>query len=188
MAAKGQEVKDHVLYDRAGRPVALSSMFARHGHLVILHNMGRHCPNCTLWGDEFNGMLKHLEKVTGFCIVGPDDPKTQAAYRRERGWRSRLYSAQGTSFIRDLGFEDEKGNAQPGVSVLAKKRGTLTVVKQVNVMRDGDCPSVLEVFWMIPGVKTSDVAWTNRRPRATRSHGQAARTARRAGHRRGDVR
>jgi hypothetical protein len=36
-------------------------------------------------------------------------------------------------------------------------------VRQVNVMRDGDCPSVLEVLWMIPGAKTSEIAWTRRR-------------------------
>jgi hypothetical protein len=82
-----------------------------------------------------------------------------AAYRKQRGWRCKLYSAQGSTFIRDLGFEDEEGKAQPGVSILVKKQGAVRVVKQVNVMRDKHCPSVLEVFWMLPGVKTSDVAW-----------------------------
>ena len=159
MAQTLEQVKDYTLYDQAGKEVKLSAMFGRHDHLVVLHNMGKSCPNCALWGDEFNGMLKHLEKVTGFCVVGPDDPKTQAAYLKERGWQCKLYSAQGTSFIRDLGFQDEKGKAQPGVSILEKKNGTLRVVKQVNVMRDEHCPSVLEVFWMLPGVETSDVAW-----------------------------
>ena len=159
MAQTLEQVKDYTLYDQAGKEVTLSAMFGKHDHLVVLHNMGKSCPNCALWGDEFNGMLKHLEKVTGFCVVGPDDPKTQAAYRRERGWQCKLYSAHGTSFIRDLGFQDEKGKVHPGVSILEKKNGTLRVVKQVNVMRDKHCPSVLEVFWMLPGVETSDVAW-----------------------------
>ncbi len=159
MAETMQPVKDYTLYDQAGHGVPLSTMFGRHDHLVVLHNMGQHCPNCALWGDEFNGMLKHLERVAGFCVVGPDDPQTQAAYLKARGWRSRLYSAKGTSFIRDLGFEDEEGQAQPGLSILEKRDGALRVVQQVNVPRDNDCPSVLEVFWMIPGVKTSDVAW-----------------------------
>ena len=155
-----EQVKDHILYDQSGQEVPLSTMFGGHERLIVLHNMGKSCPNCALWGDEFNGMLKHLEKVAGFCVVGPDDPKTQAAYLKDRGWQCRLYSAKGTSFIRDLGFEDDQGKAQPGVSILERKEGVVTVVKQVNVMRDKHCPSVLEVFWMLPGVETSDVAWT----------------------------
>ncbi|MBI2162262.1 MAG: DUF899 family protein [candidate division NC10 bacterium] len=159
MAQAVETVQDYTLYDQAGHGVKLSAMFGRHELLVVLHNMGKHCPNCALWGDEFNGMLGHLEKVAGFCVVGPDDPKTQAAYLKARGWQCRLYSAQGTSFIRDLGFEDDKGKAQPGVSILARDNGALRIVKQVNVARDKHCPSVLEVFWMLPGVQTADIAW-----------------------------
>ena len=153
-----EQVKDYILYDQAGQEVPLSTMFGGHERLIVLHNMGKSCPNCALWGDEFNGMLKHLEKVAGFCVVGPDDPKTQAAYLKDRGWQCRLYSAKGTSFIRDLGFEDDQGKVQPGVSILERTEGVVRVVKQVNVMRDKHCPSVLEVFWMLPGVETSDVA------------------------------
>lgn len=160
MARAVQQMKDYALYDQGGKEVRLSTVFGRHDHLVVLHNMGKSCPNCALWGDEFNGMLKHLEKVTGFCVVGPDAPEVQAGYLEERGWHCKLYSAKGTSFIRDLGFEDEKtGKPQPGVSILEKKNDALRVVKQVNVMRDKHCPSVLEVFWMLPGVETSNVAW-----------------------------
>ena len=159
MAQAMERVKNYTLYDQAAKGVKLSTMFGAHDHLVVLHNMGKSCPNCALWGDEFNGMLRHLEKVAAFCVVGSDDPKTQAAYLKQRGWQCKVYSAQGTSFIPDLGFEDKKGKAQPGVSILEKKNGALRVVKQVNVMRDKHCPSVLEVFWMLPDVKTSDVAW-----------------------------
>lgn len=159
MDKRNRTVPDYTLYDNEGQPTTLSSLFGTHEHLVVLHNMGKGCPNCALWGDEFNGMLDRLEKVTAFCVVSPDDPKTQKVYARQRRWKARLYSARGTSFIKDMGFEDRKGNPQPGVSVLTKKNGRLRMVKQVNVMRDRDCPSVLEVFWMLPGVETSDVAW-----------------------------
>lgn len=154
-----QLTKDYTLRDNEGRQVQFSSFFGKHDYLVVLHNMGKTCPNCALWGDEFNGMLRHIEKVAAFCVIGPDDPETQKTYVKERGWNSPLYSAQGTSFIKDFGFEDEKGNAQPGVSVLQKKNGTLALLQKVNVMRDKKCPSVLEVFWMLPGVKTVELAW-----------------------------
>ena len=104
-------------------------------------------------------MLEKLEKVTAFCVVGPDDPATQASYASGRGWRSRICSAEGTSFIKDMGFEGEKGDAMPGVSVLKKTNGTIAVTEQVNVMRDSRCPSVLEVFWMLDGTETSKVAF-----------------------------
>ncbi|MSO88553.1 MAG: hypothetical protein EXQ89_01010 [Rhodospirillaceae bacterium] len=104
-------------------------------------------------------MRKSLEKAASFCIVGPDEPKAQAIYAKKRGWSSRFVSAKGTSFIKDMGFEGEAGDPQPGVSVLKRTKSGISIVKHVNVMRDGDCPSVLEVIWMLPGVKPADIAW-----------------------------
>ena len=158
MAKQRTEIVDYELRDGEG-PVKLSSLFGDHDQLVVLHNMGKSCPNCALWGDEFNGMLDKLERVTGFCIVGPDDPTTQADYASKRGWRSRICSADGTSFIKDLGFENEKGAAMPGVSVFEKSKGTVALVDQISVMKDNRCPSVLEVFWMLNGTETSKVAF-----------------------------
>src|SRR4030067_284025 len=128
MGKASKRVEDYVLYDQAGKGVKLSRMFGRHDRLVVLHNMGKSCPNCALWGDEFNFMRQRIAQVAGLCIG-------------------------------DVGFENKKGNAQPGASILEKKNGALRLVKQVNVMRDKHCPSVLEVFWMLPGVDTSKVAW-----------------------------
>jgi predicted dithiol-disulfide oxidoreductase (DUF899 family) len=158
MARKQRVVTDHSLRDRRGR-IKLSRLFGRRRHLVVLHNMGKDCPNCALFGDEMNGVLRHLERAAAFCVVGPDDPRTQARYARGRGWKSRMASAEGSDFIRDMGFQHKDGGAQPGVSVLEKKGGRIRLLNQVNVMRDGRCPSALEVLWMIPGVKPADLAW-----------------------------
>jgi len=157
MARKSKAIDNHSLRTLGGA-TRLSRLFGRHKHLVVLHNMGEHCPNCAIFGDEYNGRRKHLERVAGFCIVSPDDPKTQAAYARKRGWKAKMCSGQGSNFIKALGFEGKEGDAQPGVSVLAKSRGAISLVDQVNVMKHGRCPSVLEVLWMIPGVKPSDLA------------------------------
>ena len=156
---KAKVVKDYTLHDNDGAPVGLSSIFGEHDILVILHNMGKDCPNCALWGDEFNGMRKHLENQAAFCVVGPDDPKTQKRYVRERGWKTKLYSAHGTPFIKDLGFEQD-GAPTPGVSVLRKRKDRrIEIVKQIDVTKDGRAPSVLEVFWMTPGVNVEHLAW-----------------------------
>jgi predicted dithiol-disulfide oxidoreductase (DUF899 family) len=144
-------VQDYALRASSGEQVRLSEAFGDKDHLVVLHNMGEHCPNCALWGDEYNGMRQTIQRLAGFAIIGPDETEAQARYKTRRGWDSPLLSARGTSFIKDLGFEGDDGGAQPGVSILAKKDGEISVVKQVNVMRDRDCPSVLEVIWMVPG-------------------------------------
>lgn len=155
-----QVITDHTLYDNSDKEVRLSQLFGQHNTLIILHNMGKQCPNCALWGDEFNGMLKHLKKQTSFCIVGPDAPAIQRQYVKERGWTAGLFSAKGTSFIKDLGFEGEDGAATPGVSILSKGNdGEITIVQQCQVDRDGRAPSVLEVLWMTPGVVVDQIAW-----------------------------
>ena len=45
-------MKDHILYDQSGQEVPLSTMFGGPERLIVLHNMGKSCPNCALWGDE----------------------------------------------------------------------------------------------------------------------------------------
>ena len=157
---KPKQIKDYVLTNNNGRKVKITTMFGGHNTLVVLHNMGEHCPNCALWGDEFNGMLKHLEKVTGFVVISPDDPKTQKAYATKRGWKVKLYSAAGTSFIKDMGFQSKDGIAMPGISILEKSRdGKMTVRKQCGLDSDGHAASVLDVFWMLPGMDTEKIAF-----------------------------
>src|SRR4030067_350730 len=113
MGKASKRVENYVLYDQAGKGVKLSRMFGRHDRLVVLHNMGKSCPNCALWGDEFNFMRKRIAQAAGLGIGGPDDPATQAAYRKSRGWQCRLLSARGTSVVRGPGVEDKKGYPPP---------------------------------------------------------------------------
>ena len=120
MAKEPREIDDVELTDSEGA-VSLSSLFGDHEQLVVLHNMGKSCPNCALWGDEFNGMLHQLERVSGFCVIGPDDPATQADYAAGRGWRSRICSADGTSFIKDMGFENDQGGAPRNLGALQER-------------------------------------------------------------------
>ncbi len=161
MASAPQRViEDYTLLNNEGKPVRLSDLFGGRGHLVILHNMGKGCPNCALWGDEFNGMLKQIETAAAFCLIGPDDPKTQKSYVRKRRWKAKLYSAQGSTFIKDMGFEDEEGGAEPGISILERgKDGKLQLIWQVNVTRDERAPSVLETLWEIPTAKMAELAF-----------------------------
>lgn len=67
--------KDYSLKDWNGRDVKLSRLFGKNNDLILVHNMGRQCPYCTLWADGFNGLVKHLEDRASFVVVSPDPPE-----------------------------------------------------------------------------------------------------------------
>ncbi|MDE2817636.1 MAG: DUF899 family protein [Chloroflexota bacterium] len=113
-------------YELAGPDgsVKLSAMFGDKSDLIVVHNMGSGCPYCTLWADGFNGVLSHLESRAAFVVVSPDAPEVQQRLAGKRGWRFRMVSAEGTTFIEDMGFGSEEehydSHAMPGVSAFHK--------------------------------------------------------------------
>ena len=113
-------MKDYELVSVEG-PVRLSDTFGDKDDLILVHNMGAGCPYCTMWADEFNGVLQHLQSRAAFVVVSPNNPKVQQNLARKRGWRFQMYSAEGSEFIGDMGFqqedEDYMSGYQPGVSV-----------------------------------------------------------------------
>lgn len=119
-----EEVRDYVLRGADGSAVRLSELFGDERDLILVHNMGRGCPYCTLWADGFNGVLPHLENRAAFVVVSPDAPEVQQEFASSRGWRFRMASSVGTSLAKDLGFETEhegKPFALPGCSTLRKR-------------------------------------------------------------------
>ena len=115
-----EPVEDYELEGPNGA-AKLSAMFGDKSDLILVHNMGSGCPYCTMWADEFNGVLHHLESRAAFVVVSPNHPKVQQDIAKKRGWRFRMYSAAGTAFIEDMGFGSEQehydSHAMPGVSV-----------------------------------------------------------------------
>jgi predicted dithiol-disulfide oxidoreductase (DUF899 family) len=123
-----QEVQDYTLQTQKG-PVRLSEFFAGKQDLIVIHNMGRGCTYCTLWADGFNGVHQHLENRAGFVVVSPDTLEIQREFAESRGWKFRMASGQGSTFIEDMGFKNEKG-WMPGVSTFTKdKEKILRVAK-----------------------------------------------------------
>ncbi|HEY6803366.1 MAG TPA: DUF899 family protein [Pyrinomonadaceae bacterium] len=116
-----EEVSDYQLQDLEGRQAPLSSLFGDHKSLILVHNMGRDCSYCTMWADGFTGLLPHLESRAAFVLTSPDKPEEQKEFVRSRGWNFPVYSAAGTTFIDDMGFNDEKEGLMPGVSVFTKE-------------------------------------------------------------------
>lgn len=123
------DVKDYTLKDKDGKDIRLSEMFADKNHLILVHNMGRACSYCTMWADGFKDTYKEIEKKAPFVLVCPDSPEVHKSFADSRGWEFKSYSAAGSDFIYDMGYDfikDGKHNYWPGVSVFEKdKEGSI---------------------------------------------------------------
>ncbi len=114
------EVPDYELSDPDGAALHLSDLFGAKEELILVHNMGRKCPYCTMWADGFNGVYKHLESRAAFVVSTPDEPAVIKAFAASRGWNFRMVSTRPSSLKKDLGFELEDGSFYPGVSTFIK--------------------------------------------------------------------
>ena len=116
--AYGGPVTDYELMGAKGR-VKLSELFGERDHLILVHNMGFACPYCTMWADGFNGLLPHIQEQAAFALASPDPVEQQQDGAAKRGWKFRMVSTEGSTFSRDMEFEDD-GSPVPGVSTFLK--------------------------------------------------------------------
>lgn len=117
------EVKDYALTGRDGKAVRLSELFGARDEMILVHNMGKACPYCTLWADGFTGVRKHLEDRAAFVVATPDDYAEMDAFARSRGWEFTMVSTKGSTLKPDLGYQLADGSYYPGVSSLIKDDG-----------------------------------------------------------------
>jgi predicted dithiol-disulfide oxidoreductase (DUF899 family) len=115
-----QPVENYTFKTWDGGTLTLAEMFGDKEELILIHNMGKRCPYCTLWADGFNGVVPHLENRAAFVVTSPDDPATQKEFASGRGWRFKMYSSHESPFSRDMGFMGEKDDPWPGVSTFRK--------------------------------------------------------------------
>ena len=148
---EAEPVSDHTFYDVEGRPVSLSDMFGDGNELLLVHNMGKSCPYCTMWADEYNGVTHHLENRVPFVVISPDSPGVMKEFAASRNWKFKLYSSEGNSFSKDVGFENDNGKPLPGVSVFLKDEDGKVSHKTSSSFGPGDnyC-SVWDYFDLLP--------------------------------------
>src|SRR5690349_1434511 len=116
-----QPVDDYVFRSARG-DVRLSELFGERRALYVIHSMGSGCNFCTTWADGYNGVYAQLSQRAALVIAGPDTPEAQAEQKAQRGWRFPLVCHRGTSFARDMGYEDDRGHLLPGLSVFRKQQ------------------------------------------------------------------
>lgn len=143
-------IADYPLRRADGSSVLLSALFQGKPDLLVIHNMGRSCPYCTLWADGFNGVTHHLESRAAVALISPDEPEMLERFAAERGWRFPVVSAYGSTFTRDLGFEPEPGTCWPGASGLHRRPdGTIVRVASTTFGPGDDFCSVWHLFELL---------------------------------------
>ena len=116
-----EEVADYELANSRGT-VRLSELVGAKTDLILIHNMGTACPNCTLWADGLNGIYHHLGDRAALVVSSPDPPEVQQRFAASRGWKFPMVSHQGTSFASDMGYRSKDGGwrlASPCSSAMA---------------------------------------------------------------------
>jgi len=79
---------------------------------------------CSMWIDGFAGVARHLNQSMTFAVVAAAPIEDVRAWGAKRNWHAlRLLSSAGTSFKRDLHFEDGDGKQMPGLTVFALDAG-----------------------------------------------------------------
>ena len=134
----------------------LGELFGGQETLLVIHNMGQGCRYCTLWADELNGILPHLESAMAVVLVSRDAPDVQRRFAASRGWRFRLASHGGGAYIQEQTVQSGAGN-MPGAVVYVREGETIRR-KSSAVFGPGDLYSAHWNYLALAGL--SDATWT----------------------------
>ena len=148
-AAEPQAMKDYVFTRSTGDSTTWQDLFGRKKDLMVIHNMGRGCPYCTLWADGFNGVYDHLANRAAFVLASPDKPEAQAKFAASRNWRFPMITYRGTTFAEDTGYGGD-GGFMPGVSVFQKKNGQVVRVSDTGFGPGDIYCTVWHLFDLLP--------------------------------------
>lgn len=141
-----EPVEDYVFKDVNENKVRLSELFGEKNDLIVVHNMGTGCRDCTMWADGFTGLVPHLSDRAAFVVCSPDKPEVQKRFASKRNWNFKMISALENTFIKDMGFWAESGpnpGPWPGVSTFHREPdGRIYRVAKTNFSPNDDfCPT-----------------------------------------------
>ncbi len=148
------EVQNYEFETLSGK-TNLLELFGQHDKLLVIHNMGQGCRYCTLWADGFNGILHHLESAMAVVLASKDTPDAQRKFANSRGWRYRLVSHGGGTYLKEQGVMG--GGNYPGAVVYERKDGKV-YRKNACVFGPGDIYCSMWSFLGVAGIDAND--WT----------------------------
>jgi predicted dithiol-disulfide oxidoreductase (DUF899 family) len=147
--AEPEVVRDYE-FAKPNGPVRLSDLFGARRDLIVIHNMGVSCPNCTLWADGYNGIYHHLIERAAFVLSSPDPPAVQQRFAEARAWRFPMVSHRGTTFAGDMGYRSERGGWLPGISVFRVHDGRILRVSDAECDIGDDFCTLWHLFDLLP--------------------------------------
>lgn len=145
-----EEVGDYAFATPWGS-TPLSGFFGDKRDLIVVLNMGRSCPACTLWADGYNGLYPHIIDRAAFVVVSPDTPDAQRRFAASRGWRFPMASHAGTGFAADMGYRSESGGYLPGLCVFRREGAQILRVSDTGFRPGDDFCTLWHMFDMLPG-------------------------------------
>ncbi len=154
-ANKGDVVPNYTFATQEGE-ISLMDMFGDRDKLLLIHNMGQGCRYCTLWADGFNGFVAHLESALSVYLVSKDPPSVQRQFASGRGWRFRLASHGGDSYIREQSVMEGSDN-MPG-AVVYERHGNEIRRKNAGIFGPGDTYCSMWSLLGLAGLGEAD--WT----------------------------
>lgn len=154
-STEGTEVPNYSFETLQGETTLLDC-FGDKNRLLVIHNMGQACRYCTLWADEINGVLGHLESAMSVLLVSKDPPELQRRFANSRGWRFRLASHGGGDYLKEQGVTTSEGN-MPG-AVVYERQGDKIIRKNSAIFGPGDLYCSLWNFLGLAGF--TEAEWT----------------------------
>ena len=153
--AQPQRIQNYPLRDASG-DMTLLDLFGSKDILFAIHNMGQACRYCTLWADGLNGFLPHLEDRFAVAMLSKDEPEAQRRMANDRGWRFRMASHGGGTYISEQSVTAGKEN-YPGI-VCYRRDGERIFRMNSSAFGPGDDYSSI---WSVLGLAgLDDSSWT----------------------------
>ena len=112
-------IKDYEFLSHDGGVVKLSELFGERNRLVIVHNMGRQCPYCTVWADGFSDSYYRFKDKFPFWVTSKETVERQKKNMEERNWQFPMVSSHDNQFLEELGFRKD-GAVYPGLAFICK--------------------------------------------------------------------
>lgn len=144
---EAKEVPDYTFQTLKGE-ISLSDLFGDHSTLILLHNMGKQCPYCTMWADGLNLTYEQISQRTAFVLSSPDAPDVQREFAVAKNWQLPMVSLADSSFKEDFKSVITYG----GLSVFLKdEEGTIKLSTQ-TLFGPGDEFGILyHLLNLLPG-------------------------------------
>ncbi len=127
----GKTGQDYLFAEaQGGAPVRLSELFAPGKDTLFLYSFmfkpgaKQPCPMCTSLLDSLNGAAPHVAQRINLAVVAKASAQELSRYASARGWNNlRLLSSGDTTYNRDYGAEDDKGDQWPMLHVFTRNDG-----------------------------------------------------------------